>query len=109
MAVKPISPDDIAGAKLETFPDVVFLVVNALIASNFTNGRASFTQEEVIERLAENLPGEDFDIKRNEIFKKGWLNFEEVYRAQGWEVEYDKPDYTETRDANFTFRKPKPR
>lgn len=35
------------------------------------------------------------------------LDVEDVYRAAGWEVTYDKPGYNETYDATFTFRSAK--
>ena len=44
-------------------------------------------------------------LNRNEIFNKGWLNIEEVYRSAGWKVNYDKPAYNESYDAYFTFER----
>lgn len=41
----------------------------------------------------------------DEVFKKGWLNVEYLFRAAGWEVQYDKPGYNETYEAYFTFSK----
>jgi hypothetical protein len=46
------------------------------------------------------------DLTRAFIFSKGYLNFEELYEAQGWKVVYDKPAYNESYKANFTFIKP---
>jgi len=43
-------------------------------------------------------------LNRAEIFDKGWLNVEEVYRAAGWAVEYDKPGFNESYSATFTFK-----
>lgn len=101
----PANPNDIAGLKRSVFPPAVFEAVNELIAEKFTNGRANFTQDEVVARIAAKMPGEDYEIKSGEIYKRGWLNFEEVYRDEGWSVEYDKPAYNESYSANFTFRK----
>ena len=100
--IEPITPDEIGAAKANTFPDFVIESVNALIAANYTNGRANFTQKAVISEMLERAGGK---LKRTEIFEKGYLNFEEIYRDRGWKVEYDKPAYYETYDANFTFRK----
>lgn len=100
MMIEPITPDDIGAAKANIFPDFVIESVNALIAANYTNGRANFTQKAVISEMMQRANG---DIKRTEIFENGYLNFEEIYRDRGWKVEYDKPAYYETYDANFTF------
>jgi hypothetical protein len=42
-------------------------------------------------------------LNRNEIFKKGWLDVEEIYGKAGWKVEYDKPGYNEDYAAHFIF------
>jgi hypothetical protein len=98
---KPISPNEIAGAKSGVFPDFVIEAVNELITENYTSGRARFTQDDVITKI---LSKTDY-CTREWIFAKGWLNFEEIYEAQGWEVVYDKPGYNESYKANFTFTK----
>ena len=42
-------------------------------------------------------------LKENDIFDKGSLNVETIYRKDGWNVEYDKPGYNESYDASFKF------
>ncbi len=100
---KPISPNDIAETKFEQFPDAVFLAVNALLAERYTNGRARFNQDEVIDRII----GFNDKLERSEIFARGWLNFEEVYRDAGWEIEFDKPAYFEDYTAFWIFSRGK--
>jgi hypothetical protein len=100
--IKPISPDNIASAKADIFPDYVIESVNELIAANFSAGSANFTQDEVIDAIMSKAG----DLTRAFIFSKGYLNFEELYEAQGWKVVYDKPAYNESYKANFTFIKP---
>ena len=46
-------------------------------------------------------------LERALIFKKGWLNVEEMYREAGWQVTYDRPAYNETGYAYFYFKVPK--
>ena len=94
---RPISPAEVATAKNRYLPEVVFDVVNKLIAENFTNGRARILQPTIVAALVAR------GLSRHEVFDKGYLNFEEAYEAEGWKVEYDKPGYDETYDANFTF------
>ena len=98
---KPISPDEISKAKIQYFPSFVFEAVNMLLAAKFSNSSATILQKDIKAKIFELAP-EDF--KSADIYKLGWLNFEEVYESQGWEVTYDKPAYNETYDANFTFK-----
>jgi hypothetical protein len=45
---------------------------------------------------------------RKDIFDKGWLDIEDIYRAADWVVAYDKPGFNETHfEANYTFSKKK--
>lgn len=96
---KAISPADIAIQKAKNFPDFVLDEWNKMIAKKFTAGRARIEQNEMIEAL---LPHTQHG-NRQEVFDNGWLDVEEVYREQGWKVEYDKPGYCEDYAASFTF------
>jgi hypothetical protein len=96
--IKPISPADIAKKKIEVIPPLVIEVFNDLIAKKFTAGSAKILQDDVIAAIITRK-----SITRAEIFEQGWLNIEEIYRAQGWLVEYDKPAYNENYKAYFTF------
>lgn len=97
--VKAINPNEVVAARKASLPDVVVEVFNKLIAENFNGHSASVYQSEVMKSLvAEGL-------KSNEIFKKGWLDVEDIYRKQGWEVKYDKPGYNESYEAYFKFSK----
>ncbi|MCS4088582.1 hypothetical protein [Rhizobium sp. BK176] len=97
---KPISPDDIAEAKIGHIPEAVVAVFNKMIALNYTGGSATVRQEDVLKEIANTTT-----LDRGEIFDKGYLNVEEIFRAAGWRVSYTKPDYTESFPAYFEFRK----
>lgn len=97
--VQAISPADIAIQKAEGFPDFVLDEWNKMIAHKFTAGRARVGQDEMVAAL---LPHTQHG-NRQEVFDNGWLNVEEIYRKQGWQVVYDKPGYNETYEASFTF------
>jgi hypothetical protein len=101
---KPISPDEISDLQKEIFPAEVFDAFNELIAENFSNGYANVEQDTVVNRIIEKGAG---NITKHEIFHRGWLNVEEVYRKAGWEVDYDKPGYNETYPASFEFKSKK--
>jgi hypothetical protein len=98
--VRPIKPSELARAKENSFPDEVFESFNELITENFSRGYANVPQEDVVVRMIEK------GLDRGEIFKRGWLDVEDVYRASGWKVEYDKPGYNESYSAYFVFKKP---
>lgn len=103
--VKPIRPSDIPTSKKAAIPDFVIEAFNVLIARNYIKGRSTFTQNEVIEEILKtttNLVLTDKEL-REEIFQMGWLNVEDLFKAEGWRVEYDKPGYNEDYAARFIF------
>lgn len=97
--VKAIRPVEVASTKAGLLPDGVIEVWNALIAKNFSNGKATVLQNEAVAALMEKM-----SVDRQYVFEMKWLDIEDVYRDQGWDVVYDKPAYCETYEANFTFR-----
>lgn len=98
--VKPISPDEIPKAKKKYFPDEVIDTWNEIIATNFSSGSATVQQDDIVRALSSRL-----DITRNEVFNKGYLEVEDIYRAEGWKVHYDKPGYNESYGAFFEFKR----
>jgi hypothetical protein len=97
---KPITPTEAAQGRIESIPSYVFEVFNELIVENLDmKGIATFTQDEVEKRIMGRMP-------QGTQFTSRWLDVESLYRASGWEVEYDKPGYNESYKATFTFRTP---
>lgn len=97
--VQPVSPADIAVQKTKNFPDFVLEEWNKIIAKNFTAGVAVVLQKDIIDALIPHTQNGN----RQEIFGNHWLDVEEIYRAQGWDVVYDKPTYYESYEASFKF------
>lgn len=91
-----ISPKEVKKRKLSKIPEVVFTAVNSFLE----RGHRKIYQTELLAKLKTLAP----EINSSEYFDNGWLDFEPKYRAQGWAVEYDKPGYCETYDANWTFK-----
>lgn len=91
---EPYSPADAAAAKTSAIPPVVFAVINELLSLNLSNGRSTFKQSDIIERVRE---------RSGEVFQHQWLSFEEVYKARGWRVSCDVPDYSESYPTTYTF------
>jgi hypothetical protein len=102
MATKPLKPTEIAPNLEYIVPEVVVKAVNELLQEKYTGGKNSFTikQDEVVERIL-NL---DPTIEREEIFEKKMLNFEDLYRKNGWSVKFDKPGWDENYKAFFEFK-----
>lgn len=98
--VKPVAPDEIAELKKKSFPYFVIETFNELIARSYSGGSATVYQDDAVALIVERG-----QATRSEIFDKGWLNIEEIYRAEGWSVNYDKPGYNESYRAVFEFRK----
>lgn len=105
MSVKPITPAEVPDAKAATFPDEVLQAFNELIAENYRDGQSVVLQDAVVDRIVAKLNA-NLGVKphqRQEVFTRGWLDVEEVYRKAGWIVEYDKLAYNEEYLASFTF------
>lgn len=101
--IKPITPKEVVHQKSEGIPDFVLKVFNDLIAAMWNGDRSEVAQGDVILEIVRNS-----ELSRGEILSKGYLEIEEIYRAAGWEVEYDKPGYNESYPARFIFRKRTP-
>lgn len=96
----PITPDEAEQASYQTIPPFVVAAFNAEIAAAYSGGEAKVVQKKVVTRIEATIPdATTFDIR--------WLNVEELYRANGWSVTYDKPGYNETYDASFLFKRRK--
>ncbi len=102
MTIKPIRPSEIVAKRLEQIPDTVIDCWNNIIAENWnpTTKRSCVLQKDIVKLILE----KHTTIERSDIFDKHWLDIEDLYRAQGWLVKYDKPHYTESYEASFEFR-----
>lgn len=100
MAVKPFSPDQAKEAKIHTIPDPVIEAVNELLAENYGT-YINLKQDKVIKRILSKMP----NVTKHHLFDNNWLDFEPVYRKEGWEVEYDKSGHNESYEATWTFKR----
>lgn len=91
----PIKPEDVVPLRSKNIPNWVIEAVNRLIVANWNGSSAVVLQEDIIKQYT----GDVF------CFDYNWLNFEEIFREAGWKVEYDKPHYSETYKAHFTFKR----
>lgn len=96
--MKAISPNEAKELHVVEIPDSMIEVVNELLVKhvnpNSNNQYFSITQKEVI----------DLYVARfGEKPKWEWLNFEPIYKKQGWNVEYDRPGFNESYGAFWRF------
>jgi hypothetical protein len=100
MAVEPISPQGALDLKITNIPDVVIETVNMMLAEKMTkSGYVTLLQKDICDRICAASPG----LHNSMIYSNGWLDFEPFYEKAGWKVEYDKPAYCESYEANFKF------
>lgn len=97
--VHPIKPGDLGAEKQKLFPDAVLESFNELITQKWSGGSANIRQDDVIVLMVKK------GLQQKEIYANGWLDVEDIYRAAGWSVIYDKPAYNESYSATFTFAK----
>jgi len=97
-----IRPELVIAAKKAAcaLPPEVFDVWNGAIIKAWTGSNAILYQTKMANLIAATL-----NISRNDVYAKHYLDIEEVYRAQGWDVHYDRPAYCETYEPSFTFTK----
>ena len=98
--VKPISLDELVRKTKEEFPSVVIEVVNELIAEKWDGHEAKIYQDTIVFKILGRT-----SYSKSEIFDKHLLDFEDIYRDEGWDVYYDKPAYCESYKAYFVFKK----
>jgi hypothetical protein len=100
--IKPISPAEAKEQIIQNFPDFVIQAVNNCINKNYFNkGSFSIKQEEIITEILNVAPE---GTTRGEIFEKHWLDFEPIYRKEGWSIQYDSPAFNENYDAFYKFK-----
>lgn len=105
--IMPISPQEIRKNKMKYLPREVILIVNGILGKRF-NGqyKVIIYKDEVVDELERRLSiikkahdddGVPFD--RNKIYSEHMLDFEQVYRDAGWDVEFQKKSYGD--DSHF--------
>lgn len=78
-------------------------VVNELLRQHFDGSTAVILQLDILSGFLALEP--EYTSRR--VFDEKLMDFEAVYRQQGWLVAYEKPGYNERGSAFFTFKSPK--
>ena len=97
--VKPFTPDEARNNKKHIIPDEVIQVVNELLVRELNGSYASLYEDEIVAEVLKRMP----HLTRESVFKNKYLDFEPLFREQGWDVKYDSPGYDESFRAYFTF------
>tara|TARA_R110000772_G_scaffold101997_2_gene202595 strand:+ start:128 stop:472 length:345 start_codon:yes stop_codon:yes gene_type:complete len=104
--VKPISPDEIMDNLESIIPSFVIEAVNNLLKDKYRGGRTSIKAKDIIEealRLSV-LKVDSVKVTREMIYDKKWMDFETIYRANGWKVSFEKSTYGDTNfDSYYEF------
>ena len=107
--MKVYTPEDVMNKRNEMIPDFVITAFNDLLTENYQEDEtimfAYIEQEDVIRKILEY--SKDDELTREIIFKKHYLDIENLYRNNGWEVDYKKPMADEYFKAYFVFKSKK--
>ena len=96
---RPITPEEVRKSRITYIPDIVFEAINELIIKHFDGKESIVKQDEILDKICT----EETGLTHNMVFDFHFLDIEDIYREQGWEVTYDKPTYCEDYDAYFKF------
>ena len=99
---KVYSPEDVLKKRVETIPDYVIDAFNDLLTENYQEDETIIEQEDIIRKILEYST--DDELTRETIFKKHYLDIENLYRNNGWEVDYEKPAFDELFEPFFIFK-----
>ena len=98
----PIKPNELQEIvkKKKKIPEFIFDIFNELIQEAalhpYANKTFNILQKDICQKINEEHGSKDWPI--------WWLDIEEDYRNEGWDVKYDKPAYCENYDACFYFK-----
>lgn len=97
--MKPITPKEAREKQLKDIPPYVIDAVNSLIVEKLFGKRAIITKKSIIEKIID----KSIFLTEEQIYKRGYLNFEPIFEEVGWKVIYMKPDWSDTWEPYFEF------
>ena len=105
-----IKSENIVHAKSLAIDPVVEKCVDTLLTQLWDGSSAKIFQDDLIALIMKEKGFQDSTIlgyraERQKLFDEHHLDFEPLYRANGWSVYYDKPAYNETYRASWEFSK----
>lgn len=101
--IKPISPNEIQESLADIIPPEIVMAVNNLLKKKFRGNSVTIYQKEIEAEVFKINPKMTSEM----IYDNHWMDFEPLFVAQGWDIEYDKPGYNESYEAYFIFTRSK--
>ncbi len=98
--IKPISPDEIIESLKTKIPSAVIESVNALLSENYKGIPITLEKEDIVNHILATSP-----IIEQQIYDNNWLDFEKIYRDEGWNVKFCSPGVIDTFKSYFLFSK----
>lgn len=97
--IKPVRPKDLIDTIETAIPSVVIQAVNNLLKKNFRGDFVIIKQKDILKEIKKL----DKSMTSEKIFENKWMDFEEIYIKNGWNVVYDGPSWDESYDETFKF------
>lgn len=102
--MKPITPEEAVRRRADPLDPRVIDTWNKMITEKIRpDRRAVISQPEIIDALIEAI---GFGCTRADVIEGRWLDIEDLYRAAGWDVVYQKAHYVDNYESTFTFSLP---
>ena len=106
MGVTPIARKDIK--PFNHFWDETIEAFNELIQNNWHNDSATILQKDAENRILEKIlikyNSDHESYYRDLMYKTHQLDVEDLYRKQGFKVEFDKPGFNESYAPHYIFK-----
>ena len=92
---KPISPSELLTKRSREIPSEVIDIFNDLLLEKFSGGMAIIYLSTVTEKVNKHtFPA----------FEMWWLDVEDIYREQGWKVDFVKQSIGDSFKSHYVFR-----
>lgn len=98
--VEALKPRDIIEDLENIIPGFVVEAVNNLLKKNYRGSSTTIKQADIQNEILRISPEE---ITQQSIYDNKWMDFDEIFKKKGWDVEYIKSDYTGGFKSYFTF------
>lgn len=99
--INPLKPKDVSDLVESRIPVEVIESVNEMIREKWNGYSAYFLEKDLVNLIMTKMPE---GTTSKDLYTKHYLDFENLYRKEGWEVYYDKPGFNESYDASFMFK-----
>ena len=97
--VTPLSPKDLKDSVDKAIPSFVITAVNKLLKKDFRNSEVIIKKKDLIIEIKKIK-----EVTNEELYDNKWLDFEPIFRKNGWNVAFESPDRDESFDDYFKFK-----